>query len=78
MSSLTCIFPVSYAELFEQHAAHEHGGATLKIIQHDNAVELLTKVFGSKKYTKKIVKRGVDFPRSDPHNIYKPEQVASH
>jgi len=36
----------------------------------DKAVSLLTKVFGSKKFTKKIVKRGLDFPRSQPEFIY--------
>ena len=43
----------------------------------NKAAELLTKVFGAKKFTKKVVKRGLDFPRSDPSHIYKPEQVAS-
>ncbi|MFH0868369.1 MAG: adenosylmethionine decarboxylase [Candidatus Woesearchaeota archaeon] len=36
----------------------------------DKAFELLTNVFESKKATKKIVKRGMDFPRSHPHHIY--------
>jgi|TARA_B100001971_G_C18212704_1_gene551768 S-adenosylmethionine decarboxylase len=36
----------------------------------DKAVDLLTKVFGSKKFTKKVVKRGIDFPRSNPEYIY--------
>ncbi len=36
----------------------------------DKAVELLTKVFDSKKFTKKVVKRGTDFPRSHPEYIY--------
>ena len=42
----------------------------------DHAVELLVKAFDAKKYTKKIIKRGLDFPRSDPHHIYgKPKQL---
>ena len=36
----------------------------------DKATELLTKVFGAKKFSKKIVKRGLDFPRSHPEYIY--------
>jgi len=41
----------------------------------DKATELLTKVFGSKKFTKKVVKRGLDFPRSHPEFIYAKPQV---
>lgn len=36
----------------------------------EKAVDLLTKVFASKKYTKKVVKRGTDFPRNHPEFIY--------
>lgn len=36
----------------------------------NKAVDLLTKVFDSKKFTKKVVKRGLDFPRSHPEYIY--------
>ena len=36
----------------------------------EKAVDLLTSVFGSKKFTKKVVKRGTDFPRSHPEYIY--------
>jgi len=36
----------------------------------NNAVRLLTRVFGAKKFNKKVVKRGVDFPRSHPDYIY--------
>jgi len=36
----------------------------------DKAVELLTKVFGAKSHTKKVIKRGLDFPRSHPDYIY--------
>ena len=36
----------------------------------DKATELLTKVFGAKKFNKKIVKRGTDFPRSHSESIY--------
>tara|TARA_Y100000294_G_scaffold174220_1_gene191867 strand:- start:1645 stop:2046 length:402 start_codon:yes stop_codon:yes gene_type:complete len=36
----------------------------------DKAFELLTKVFEAKKFTKNIVKRGTDFPRSHPEHIY--------
>ena len=42
-----------------------------------NAVKLLVSAFESKKFTKKIVGRGMDFPRSHPNYIYmKPEQAA--
>jgi len=34
------------------------------------ATRLLTKVFGAVKVTKKIIKRGMDFPRSHPDYIY--------
>jgi S-adenosylmethionine decarboxylase len=34
------------------------------------AAEMLTQVFGAKKYTKKTIKRGLDFPRSHPDYIY--------
>ena len=38
--------------------------------------ELLIKFFGAKKYTTKIITRGVDFPRSHSDYIYlSPEQV---
>ena len=44
----------------------------------DNAVKLLVNAFGAKKYIKKVVNRGLDFPRSHPDYIYaKPEQLAS-
>jgi len=44
----------------------------------EKAIKLLTSIFESKKFTKKIVKRGIDFPRSHPNHIYdKPEQLAS-
>ena len=36
----------------------------------NKAVDLLTKVFDSKEFSKKIVKRGLDFPRSHPEYIY--------
>tara|TARA_Y100000310_G_C20645012_1_gene796042 strand:+ start:867 stop:1268 length:402 start_codon:yes stop_codon:yes gene_type:complete len=36
----------------------------------NKAFELLTKVFEAKKFTKKVVKRGIDFPRSHPEHIY--------
>ncbi|MBS3102390.1 adenosylmethionine decarboxylase [Candidatus Woesearchaeota archaeon] len=36
----------------------------------DNATDLLTAVFESKKFSKKVVKRGLDFPRSHPEYIY--------
>jgi len=43
----------------------------------EKAVKLLVHIFESKKYTKKIIKRGMDFPRSDPHHIYDiPEQIS--
>ncbi|MDP7244508.1 MAG: adenosylmethionine decarboxylase [Flavobacteriales bacterium] len=44
----------------------------------ENAVKLLTNAFEAKKYTKKIIKRGLDFPRSHPDNIYsKAEELVS-
>ena len=44
----------------------------------ENAVKLLVNAFEEKKYTKKVVRRGVDFPRSHPDYIYlKPEQLAT-
>ena len=44
----------------------------------ENAVKLLTNAFDAKKYTKKVVKRGMDFPRSHSDSIYEvPEQLAS-
>ena len=44
----------------------------------DNAVKLLINAFGATKYTKKVVNRGLDFPRSHPDHIYtKAEQLAS-
>ena len=44
----------------------------------DSAVKLLTNAFDAKKYTKKVVKRGIDFPRSHSDRIYEvPEQLAS-
>ena len=36
----------------------------------EQAAELLTNVFASKKFTKKVIKRGMDFPRSHPDYIY--------
>lgn len=45
----------------------------------ENAVKLLTNAFEAKKHTKKVVKRGIDFPRSHSDHIYEvPEQLASH
>ena len=45
----------------------------------DKAVKLLVSAFMAKKYTKNVLSRGEDFPRSDPYSIYgKPEQFASH
>ena len=44
----------------------------------DNAVKLLTNAFDAKRYTKKVVKRGIDFPRSHSDRIYEvPEQLAN-
>lgn len=44
----------------------------------ENAVKLLVNAFEAKKYTKKIVKRGMDFPRSHPDGIYTtPQQLAT-
>ena len=44
----------------------------------ENAVKLLTNAFDAKKYTKKVVRRGIDFPRSHSDSIYEvPEQLAS-
>ena len=36
----------------------------------EHAAELLTNVFESKKFAKKVIKRGMDFPRSHPDYIY--------
>jgi len=36
----------------------------------EKASKLLTGIFGAKKYIKKVVKRGMDFPRSHPDSIY--------
>lgn len=42
----------------------------------ESAIKLLVNAFESKKYIKKIIKRGTDFPRSHPNYIYlKPEQI---
>lgn len=42
----------------------------------ESAVKYLVNVFESKKFTKKVIIRGQDFPRSHPEFIYlKPEQV---
>jgi len=42
----------------------------------DNAIKLLVNAFGAEKYTKKIIKRGLDFPRSHSDHIYEiPEQL---
>jgi len=47
-------------------------------IDVESAVELLVDAFESKKYTKKIIRRGLDFPRSNPDHIYEvPEQLAT-
>ena len=44
----------------------------------ENAVELLVNAFEAKKYTKKIIRRGLDFPRSHPDHIYAvPEQLTT-
>jgi len=44
----------------------------------ESAVKLLVDAFGSKKYTKNVVDRGLDFPRSHPEHIYeKPEITVS-
>ena len=45
----------------------------------DKAAKLLVNAFMAKKYTKNVLSRGEDFPRSNPYSIYgKPEQLASH
>jgi S-adenosylmethionine decarboxylase len=36
----------------------------------ESAVKLLVSAFGAKKYTKKVINRGMDFPRSHPDHIY--------
>jgi len=36
----------------------------------DMAVDLLTKVFDAKKVAKRVIRRGLDFPRSHPDGIY--------
>ena len=42
----------------------------------DSAVKLLVNSFGAKKYTKKIIRRGLDFPRSHSDHMYEmPEQL---
>ena len=41
-----------------------------KCFDVDKAVELIVKAFESKKYTKEVIVRGEDFPRSDPNSIY--------
>ncbi|MBW2976730.1 adenosylmethionine decarboxylase [Candidatus Woesearchaeota archaeon] len=44
----------------------------------ENAVRLLVSAFEAKKFTKKVVKRGLDFPRSHPDHIYQvAEQLAT-
>ncbi len=44
----------------------------------DNAVKLLVSAFEAKKHTKKVIKRGIDFPRSHSGHIYAtPEQLAT-
>ena len=43
----------------------------------DDAVKLLVNAFEAKKYTKKVVIRGVDFPRSHPDHIYEKAQLAT-
>jgi|TARA_Y100000034_G_C6872987_1_gene398847 S-adenosylmethionine decarboxylase len=42
----------------------------------DNAVKLLVNAFGAKKYTKKVINRGMDFPRSHPDHIYEKAELA--
>tara|TARA_Y100000294_G_scaffold156460_1_gene157325 strand:+ start:750 stop:1169 length:420 start_codon:yes stop_codon:yes gene_type:complete len=42
----------------------------------DNAVKLLVNAFGAKKYTKKVINRGLDFPRSHPDHIYEKAELA--
>jgi len=42
----------------------------------ENAVKLLVSAFGAKKYTKKIINRGMDFPRSHPEHIYEKAEIA--
>ncbi len=41
-----------------------------KPLDVENAVKLLVNVFAAKKYTKKVIKRGLDFPRSHPDYMY--------
>ena len=41
-----------------------------KAFDVENAVRLLVDAFEAKKFTKKIVKRGMDFPRSTPIHMY--------
>lgn len=41
-----------------------------KCFDVEKAVELLVKAFEAKKYTKEVIVRGEDFPRSDPNSIY--------
>ena len=44
----------------------------------ENAVSLLINAFGAKKFTRKVVRRGLDFPRSHPDHIYtSQEQLVS-
>lgn len=44
----------------------------------DEATKLLVNAFDAKKYSKKVVSRGMDFPRSHPDHIYPTtEQVVS-
>lgn len=42
----------------------------------ESAVKLLVDTFESKKYTKKVVDRGLDFPRSHPDHIYENPEIA--
>ena len=54
----------------------DSGAGSCKGFDVDNAVKLLVNAFGAEKYTKKIIKRGLDFPRSHSDHIYEiPEQL---
>jgi len=41
----------------------------------ESAVKLLISAFGAKKYTKKVINRGLDFPRSHPDHIYETPEI---
>ena len=42
----------------------------------ESAVKLLVDAFESKKYTEKVIDRGLDFPRSHPDHIYEKPEIA--